>query len=581
MSAPVFPGGIWLVDFEFHPAHTREGNPPTSVCMVAIEFHSGQTLRLWQSDLVCLKAAPFPTDETALFVAYYASAEIGCFLAMGWPTPVNVLDLYIEFRCKTNGKGAASGNGLLGAMTYHGLDSLAADEKTAMRDLVLRGGPWSDSEQQGILDYCESDVQALARLLPRMRDGIDWQRALLRGRNAVALAHIEAIGAPLDIDTLAHLKAGWQGIQHRLIAAVDRDYGVYEGTTFKQERFDNLLTRNGIAWPRLPSGGLDLQDDTFKNMAAVYPRLAALRELRSALSQMRLSNLTVGDDGRNRCMLSMFASKTGRNQPSNSRFIFGPSVWLRGLIQPPPGHGLAYVDWSQQEFGIAAALSGDAAMMHAYASGDPYLSFAKQTGAVPSDATKVSHKKEREQFKACVLAVQYGMGAENLAYRIGQSVAHARALLGLHRRTYRRFWVWSEGVLHQALLGGRLWTAFGWQLFTNSAPNDRSLCNFPMQANGAEMLRLACIGLIGDGVRVCAPVHDAILIEAPLDVLADVVSHTQSVMRQASSAVLSGFELGSDARIVRAPDRYMDERGAGMWNTVMAELGLTDRRVAA
>ena len=85
MSAPVFPGGIWLVDFEFHPAHTREGNPPTSVCMVAIEFHSGQTLRLWQSDLVCLKAAPFPTDETALFVAYYASAEIGCFLAMGWP----------------------------------------------------------------------------------------------------------------------------------------------------------------------------------------------------------------------------------------------------------------------------------------------------------------------------------------------------------------------------------------------------------------------------------------------------------------------------------------------------------------
>jgi hypothetical protein len=58
-------------------------------------------------------------------------------------------------------------------------------------------------------------------------------------------------------------------------------------------------------------------------------------------------------------------------------FIFGPSVWLRGLIKPPPGYGIAYIDWAQQEFGIAAALSGDPLMMDAYRSGDPYLAFAK------------------------------------------------------------------------------------------------------------------------------------------------------------------------------------------------------------
>jgi DNA polymerase I len=74
---------------------------------------------------------------------------------------------------------------------------------------------------------------------------------------------------------------------------------------------------------------------------------------------MRLSDLAVGSDGRNRTLLSAFRARTGRNQPSNTKFIFGPAVWLRGLIKPPPGHGIAYVDWSQQEFGIAAALSGD------------------------------------------------------------------------------------------------------------------------------------------------------------------------------------------------------------------------------
>jgi hypothetical protein len=549
--------------------------------MVAREAATGHTLRLWQDDLARLNAAPFPIDESALLVSYYASAEIGCFIQLGWDKPANVFDPFIAFRCHTNGKRIPAGNGLLGALAYYGLDSLAAEEKDEMRNLVLRGGPWDPAEQRAILDYCESDVLALAKLLPAMQGDIDWPRAMLQGRYAVAVAQIEANGVPIDIDTLAVLKAEWQGIQHSLIAAVDADFGVYDGTTFKQDRFEKLLIRNGIAWPRLATGALDLQDNTFKDMARMHPQLAPLRELRGALSQMRLSDLHVGDDGRNRCMLSMYRSKTGRNQPSNTRFIFGPSVWLRGLIQPQPGYGLAYVDWSQQEFGIAAALSGDAAMMAAYGSGDPYLGFAKQAGAVPQDATKHTHATERDQFKACVLAVQYGMGAESLAFRINQPVARARELLDLHRRTYRRFWAWSEDVLNQALLGGRLWTAFGWQLFTDDTPNARSLCNFPMQANGAEMLRLACIRLVDDGLRVCAPIHDAILIEAPLADLDVVVAHTQSVMRAASAAVLNGFMLESDAKIVRSPERYMDDRGVGMWNTVMGQLGLPSRKVGA
>jgi DNA polymerase I len=581
MGMPHYPGGVWLVDFEFHPAHGREGNPPVPVCMVAREVASGRTVRLWQDELARLPIAPFPTDDSTLFVAYYAPAEMSCFIALGWPTPANVLDLFIAFRRHTNGKRIPAGNGLLGALAYYGHDALAADEKDEMRNLVLRGGPWDAAEQRAILDYCESDVLALAKLLPAMQSDIDWPRATLQGRYAVAVAQIEANGVPIDTDTLAALKTGWQGIQHSLIAAVDADFGVYDGTTFKLERFERYLAANRIAWPRTPTGRLDTEDDTFKDMARMHPQLAPLRELRGALSQMRLSDLHVGDDGRNRCMLSMYRSKTGRNQPSNTKFIFGPSVWLRGLIQPPPGYGLAYVDWSQQEFGIAAALSGDAAMMAAYASGDPYLAFAKQAGAVPQHATKHSHKAVRDQFKACVLAVQYGMGAESLAYRINQPVARARELLDLHRRTYRRFWQWSDGVLHQALLGGRLWTTYGWQLFTDDTPNGRSLCNFPMQANGAEMLRLACIRLIGGGVRICAPVHDAIMIEAPLADLDTVVAHTQAVMRAASAAVLDGFMLESDAKIVRAPERYMDERGERMWNTVMDQLGLATRKVGA
>jgi DNA polymerase-1 len=94
-----------------------------------------------------------------------------------------------------------------------------------------------------------------------------------------------------------------------------------------------------------------------------------------------------------------------------------------------------------------------------------------------------------------------------------------------------------------------------------------------MQANGAEMLRIACIFLIDGDIRICAPVHDAVLIEAPLDELDATIERTQTLMRKASAIVLDGFELGSDAKVVRYPDRYMDERGVTMWNTVMNLIG--------
>ena len=556
---------VWLFDFEFQ---ALTGENPSPVCLVAKELYSGQVIRLWEGELRRLKDPPYSMSEDSLFVAYYASAEFGCHLALNWPLPENVLDLFVEFRNLTNGSPPPCGNGLLGAMSYFGLGAMEFVEKDAMRELAMRGGPYTSDERIALLDYCESDVIALEKLFPKMEAEIDFPRALLRGRYMKAAAKIEYTGVPIDTDSLVDLKAKWASIQESLIDEIDVDYGVYEGRTFKRDRFAKWLAKMNIPWPRLESGQLNLSEDTFRGMAQSYPVLGPLRELRVSLSRMRLSELAVGQDGRNRCLLSAFRAKTSRNQPSTSKFIYGPAVWLRGLIRPEPGRGLAYIDWSQQEFGIAAALSKDEQMMLAYQSGDPYLAFAKQAGAVPENATKANHKLEREQFKACVLAVQYGMGEDSLAIRIGRPTNEARHLLELHRRTYRVFWEWSEAALNCAMLRGKLWTVFGWTIHITDKVNPRSLQNFPMQANGAEMLRLACCMATEEGIRVCAPVHDALLIEAPLDRLDEAVAQTQEIMAQASEIVLDGFRLRSDVEIIRYPDRYMDERGKRMWDTV-------------
>jgi hypothetical protein len=94
-----------------------------------------------------------------------------------------------------------------------------------------------------------------------------------------------------------------------------------------------------------------------------------------------------------------------------------------------------------------------------------------------------------------------------------------------------------------------------------------------MQANGAEMLRLACCLATERGIRVCAPVHDALLVEGAAEEIEDVVADTQRAMREASELVLDGFALKTDVRIVRHPERYMDERGVKMWEQVMGILG--------
>jgi DNA polymerase I-like protein with 3'-5' exonuclease and polymerase domains len=255
-------------------------------------------------------------------------------------------------------------------------------------------------------------------------------------------------------------------------------------------------------------------------------------------------------------------------------------VWLRGLIKPPPGYAIAYIDYEQQEFGIAAALSDDPAMQAAYLSGDCYLAFAKQVSAVPPDATKQTHGPTRELYKQCALAVMYGMEAPSLAMRIGQPAIIARDLLRAHRETYRRFWTWSDAAVDQAMLLGVIHTVFGWPVHVGRQVNPRSLRNFPMQANGAEMLRLACCLATERGIEVCAPVHDAVLICAPVDRIEADVAATRACMAEASRLVLAGFELATEAKIIRWPDRYSDPRGAEMWKRVCG-LVLARERVHA
>ena len=177
--------------------------------------------------------------------------------------------------------------------------------------------------------------------------------------------------------------------------------------------------------------------------------------------------------------------------------------------------------------------------------------------------------------------MKYGMGAARLARQMVMKTSAAERLIASHRAAFPTFWSWSEAVETHALLHGEQTTVFGWRLAVAADANPRGLRNFPMQANGAEMLRLACCLISEAGIKVCAPNHDALLIEAPLAGLGDAVASARRPMAEASTVVLDGFALRTSVRMVRAPDRWTDSRGHAVWAAVeraLAERGQPVRR---
>jgi hypothetical protein len=90
----------WHIDFEYRE---DANHLPLPVSLFAFERNSGTAQFFRRDELLKLKQAPFNTGPDSLIVAYAANAEMSCFLALGWPLPVNILDPYVETIAAING----------------------------------------------------------------------------------------------------------------------------------------------------------------------------------------------------------------------------------------------------------------------------------------------------------------------------------------------------------------------------------------------------------------------------------------------------------------------------------------------
>ena len=235
---------------------------------------------------------------------------------------------------------------------------------------------------------------------------------------------------------------------------------------------------------------------------------------------------------------------------------------------------------------MAAAFSGDQNLMNDYLL-DIYHALAQLCG-LTDDPDPIRWKKNnpamRQRMKPLQLGINYGMSVPSLARGLDRHPLIASEIIERHKRRYPRFWQWRADTVQAAVLERRIESVGGWPLYITASPNQRTLCNFPMQSGGAEMLRLAAVRLCDAGIVPIMLIHDGILFE---ETDREKVDHAIEIMRGAGRDVCGGLEIGVDIdQRLEGGARYHDKRPVAqkMWDTIMGTLeaiGALPRKKAA
>jgi DNA polymerase-1 len=581
-----------VIDFEYE---IDDGDLPRVLCMVAYVLDGNlqhvDTIRRWRGEFGSVP--PFDIGAETLVVGYSLWAEMACFLVLGWRFPVHVYDLHTAYLATSNillpyepdEARLKPRKRLSDACRAYGIEGWENIDKPEIAKAIGEGR-WREYGQPAVFDYCEEDTRKSGELLRQQIAGHGYRAPVDPARimnwshySAKTVARIQARGMPIDMPLWTLVQENKSLVIAALIQQFDPSYGseyqIYSPDgEWSTERFAHWLASVGIFdWPRLESGALDLKRDVFRMLFPRHPAIEGLCALREAIGVIVRARIPIGHDGRNRPSLFPFGTATGRNAQAKS--LFNTHASMRSFMKFPQDKIGLYLDWRTQEVGIAAARSGDGALAEAYLTGDVYHALARLCGLTDQDAKswKRDHDDQRQQMKALQLGINYGMGIRSLARGLNRHPLIASEMIIRHQREYPQFWAWRANMVQRAMLERVIESEFdGWPLHLSYSPNKRTLFNFPMQAGGAEMLRLAANRLCDADLVPSMLVHDGILFELDSE---DQVQHAIEIMQQAGTEVCRGLEIGVDVdqRLVGGA-RYQDKRHVAkrMWATVMGVL---------
>jgi DNA polymerase I-like protein with 3'-5' exonuclease and polymerase domains len=562
----------FVIDAEY--GHRGGAEYPSAfepVVFCAIDLDTGERLSFHGRDPRLARFINHHRND--LFISHNLVAEVMYLLRLGITPPTRWFDTMLGWRYVTNTRPPVPSFKLEKILVETGIPHRYAGEKDRLQDWIgnLEFNRDSPDDLRLIRDYCFADCEATAALYHRLVGRVPAVWMSYATAFCLELARMELRGIALDMPRYRAIQERKDEVVERVVAGVNTIHSVFIDGRLSRERFFGWCAANGIGWParRSPATGrmmLPLDQDTFSLMKDRHPFIGLVHEANKTVKHLNSRELIVDPTtGRHYPGNIPFAQATSRTSPRKS--IFGAPKWMRWLIVPTsPEHVVIVIDYDAEEVLIAAHLSGDAGMMHGYVSTDPHMAFAILAGAAPPWATKKTHGRVRQKYKAVNLGVSYGQTAHGLAISMGVHPDEARAHLAQHRRTYPVYWDWVRRYTTRAFRTGRCFTAAGWPRVVAMDDNPRSVGNFPVQGTGGDLMRLTAYYLSRWGLQLLATIHDGFLVECHRDQLPEVRECIDAAFRQATGQLLP------DAPMSWTPteffDRYRDDGGKDLWEQI-------------
>lgn len=440
-----------------------------------------------------------------------------------------VADTYLLARLLSSGLETARG--------YHGLGECVRRELGWQLAKDLQTSNWAGALSEEQVEYAGKDAWATLRLLDRLEERIGREglaeAAAAEHRCLPAVVWLSLSGVPLDAERWSALLDEAQVEARRasdeLDALAPKPPGLDLGLGWRWDSTEEAREALAAAGCAVP----DTRDETLAGVD--HPLAAGLRRYRAASRRVQAfgeSWLSQVSGGRVYPEWRQIGANSGRMSCRNPNLQQLPrDPRYRACVAAPPGRALVKADYSQIELRIAARISGDAAMLKAYRSGEDLHILTARAITGREDVTR----EERQLAKALNFGLLYGMGADGLRVYAGSQYGvpltdpQARAYRDAFFRAYPGLRRWHrshrEGEAETRTLLGR-------RCLQVSRYTEK--LNLPVQGSGADGLKLA-LALLWERRAKCPgafPIlacHDEIVVECD----AERAEETAAWLRQA------------------------------------------------
>ena len=408
--------------------------------------------------------------------------------------------------------------------------------------LQLHRAVWPQIDAIPTLKYVYENIeQPLVPVLFRMeRAGVLVDRELLKAQSAELAARM------LELEKQAHAEAG----------------GVFNVDSPRQLQ-EILFGKLGIPVMRkTPTGQPSTAEDVLEELAESYALPKLILEYRGVakLKSTYTDNLPQQINpatGRIHTSYHQAVAATGRLSSTDPNLQNIPirteeGRRIRQAFVAPRGFSLVAADYSQIELRIMAHLSGDAALLRAFAEDlDIHQATAAEVFGTPLASVSAD---QRRSAKAINFGLMYGMSAFGLARQLGLSRGDAQKYMDLYFERYPGVKRYMEETRRQARQKGFVETVFGRRLYLpeiqsrNAALRqyaERSAINAPMQGTAADIIKRAMIDVDGwlqssrVAARLIMQVHDELVLEVADEAVDSLVGQIRTRMVHAADLAVA------------------------------------------